>query len=496
MDTLTNRLQQGSQYFVYTRDQLFALRTRNHAGKVYPIPEELVRRYRGSRAGALVKARRLQKRWRFKPAIPSFVMGNVNSLANKTDELAALVMNVKLYRECSLLCLTETWLTSNIPDLNVELPGFTTVRADRDLKLSGKRKGGGLALYVNIRWCNPGHVTVKETICCPDIEVLAVSLRPYYMPREFSHAIVVCVYIPPRATVEVACDTIYSVIAGLQTQHPEAFIAISGDFNHVTLDSTLPAFHQFVSCPTRKNRTIDLMYANVRDAYKATPLPPLGKSDHNLVFLQPKYTPKVRRQPTTTRSFRKWSPEAEDALRDCFESTDWSVLQDSFGEDIEGVTHCTTDYLNFCMDIVAPTKTVRCFPNNKPWITSNVKHLLNMKKRAFKEGDQAERKRVQGELKTMLREAKDSYRRKVEQKLQENNMREVWDGMKTITGCKKSSSTVEGDVVRANQFNQFYNRFDNPAPGVNDCLTPIPASPPSAANCSLHATTTPPLPLL
>lgn len=111
------------------------------------------------------------------------------------------------------------------------------------------------------------------------------------------------------------------------------------------------------------------MYANVRDAYKATPLPPLGKSDHNLVFLQPKYTPKVRRQPTTTHSFRNWSPEAEDALRDCFESTDWSVLQDSFGEDIEGATHCTTDYLNFCMDIVAPTKTVRCFPNNKPWIT-------------------------------------------------------------------------------------------------------------------------------
>ena len=164
MDTLTNRLQQGSQYFVYTRDQLFALRTRNHAGKVYPIPEELVRRYRGSRAGALVKARRLQKRWRFKPAIPSFVMGNVNSLANKTDELAALVMNVKLYSECSLLCLKETWLTSNIPDLNVELPGFTTVRADRDLKLSGKRKGGGLALYVNIRWCNPGHVLKRPSV--------------------------------------------------------------------------------------------------------------------------------------------------------------------------------------------------------------------------------------------------------------------------------------------------------------------------------------------
>jgi len=149
------------------------------------------------------------------------------------------------------------------------------------------------------------------------------------------------------------------------------------------------------------------------------------------------------------------------------------VLQASFGEDIEGVTHCTAEHLNFCMDIVAPTKTVRCFPNNKPWITLNVKHLLNMKKRAFKEGDQAERK-----LKTMLGEAKDSYRGKVEQKLQENSMREVWEAMNTITGCKKSGGPAEGDVVRANQFNHFDNRFDNTAPGVNDCLTPVPAPPP------------------
>lgn len=105
-------------------------------------------------------------------------MENINLLANKTGELAALVKNQKIYRECSLLCVTETWLTNNTPDAHVDLPGFTTVRVDRDAKLSGKRKGGG-------------HVTVKETICCRDIELLAVSLRPYYMPREFLHTIVV-----------------------------------------------------------------------------------------------------------------------------------------------------------------------------------------------------------------------------------------------------------------------------------------------------------------
>ncbi|KAI4896297.1 hypothetical protein NFI96_027926 [Prochilodus magdalenae] len=159
-----------------------------------------------------------------------------------------------LLKEC-LFCFTETWLTTDTPDANVELPGFSTVRADRDPTLSGKRKGGGLALFINTRWCNPGHVNVKEVICCRDIELLAVSLRPYYMPRELSHAIVVCVYIPPRAEVQAACDVIHSTVAALQTQHPDAFYVISGDFNHVTLDSTLPAFFQSVDCPTRKNRT-------------------------------------------------------------------------------------------------------------------------------------------------------------------------------------------------------------------------------------------------
>lgn len=106
------------------------------------------------------------------------------------------------------------------------------------------------------------------------------------------------------------------------------------------------------------------MYANVRDAYSATPLPPPGKSDHNLIHLQVMYKPKVERLPFATSTLRKWAPETDEALRDCFESTDWSVLQNE--EDLEEVTHCMTDYLNCCMDVVVPTRTVRCFPNNKP----------------------------------------------------------------------------------------------------------------------------------
>jgi len=130
------------------------------------------------------------------------------------------------------MCFTETWLHHNVPDSVLDLPGFQLVRADRSRADSGKKNGGGVAVHVNNRWCNPGHITVKERVCSPDIELLAVSLRPYYLPREFTQAIVIVVYIPPTANTSRATDVINSVTARLQTRHPNAFISISGDFNH------------------------------------------------------------------------------------------------------------------------------------------------------------------------------------------------------------------------------------------------------------------------
>ncbi|KAI3354195.1 hypothetical protein L3Q82_018733, partial [Scortum barcoo] len=109
------------------------------------VPRELKRRRRrGRHAGVEHRARRS---W-YRPVLPSIIMGNVRSLPNKMDELAALTRHQREYRECSLLLFTETWLTALTPDTAAELDGFTLLRADRS-KESGKRKGGGLAVFVN-----------------------------------------------------------------------------------------------------------------------------------------------------------------------------------------------------------------------------------------------------------------------------------------------------------------------------------------------------------
>lgn len=206
--------------------------------------------------------------------MPSIIMGNVRSLSNKMDELAALTRLQHEYRVCSLMCFTETWLNVATPDSVVALQGFKLVRADRSFGESGKKKGGGLAVFINEKWCNPAHVSVKEQLCTKDVEFIAVGIRPYYIPREFSHVILFNVYIPPSADAAAACERLHGAVGSMQTRYPQSLLLISGDFNHASLSPTLPTFHQYVKCHTRENRTLDLLYANVKDAYTSNPLPP------------------------------------------------------------------------------------------------------------------------------------------------------------------------------------------------------------------------------
>lgn len=56
-------------------------------------------------------------------------------------------------------------------------------------------------------------------------------------------------------------------------------------------------------------------------------------------------------------------------------------MLDSSGKDIAGSTHCIMDYLNFCINVVVPVPTVRCFANNKSWVTSEVKLYSTGEKR-------------------------------------------------------------------------------------------------------------------
>ena len=76
---------------------------------------------------------------------------------------------------------------------------------------------------------------------------------------------------------------------------------------------------------------------------------------------------------------------------------------------------------------------------------------------------------MQRQLKVKIRENKGAYKKKIENKLQQNSMKEVWSGMMTITGYSGASQPAEGDQAWADEFNLFFNRFDS-GPFTQTCI--------------------------
>ena len=136
-------------------------------------------------------------------------------------------------------------------------------------------------------------------------------------------------------------------------------------------------------CKKRKT-TLDHLYSTHRDGYKS--LPQFEKSDHNSILLIPTYKQKLKQEVPVTRSIRKWSDYSDAKLHDCFASTDWNMFRNST-DGIEEYTTSVTGFINKCIEEVIPTETVHTYPNQKPWITGNIRTELMGRAAAFKERD-------------------------------------------------------------------------------------------------------------
>ena len=66
---------------------------------------------------------------------------------------------------------------------------------------------------------------------------------------------------------------------------------------------------------SRGEKTLDHVYTNLADAYKAAPLPHLGHSDHLSLFLLPKYSALIKRVKPTVRTVKVWPEGADLALQ-------------------------------------------------------------------------------------------------------------------------------------------------------------------------------------
>ncbi len=367
------------------------------------------------------------------------------------------------------MVITETWLNPTIPAEAIELAGRIAHRADRTSD-SGKCRGGGLCVYTNNNWCT--NAVTTDTYCSPDLEYLSVRCRPFYLPREFTVIIITAVYIPPDANTTSALDYLLTAISKQQRDYPDGVYIIAGDFNKANLKTVLPKLHQHVHCPTRGRNTLDHVYSNIKHGLKASPLPHLEQSDNISLFLTPAYRPRIcTDRPTTTRVVQVWPEGASEQLQDCFNNTDWTIFED---DNIDTYTSSVLFYIKCCMDNVTTTKQIRVFPNNKPWMTREVRLLLKARNTAFRSGDMQQYSAARANLKKGLKDAKAAYKRKIEVLFSSSDPRQAWQGIRHITRQNNTSSITGGSASEAEQLNQFFARFEvegmttiSPVPDTN-----------------------------
>ena len=165
----------------------------------------------------------------------------------------------------------------------------------------------------------------------------------------------------------------------------------------------------------------------------------MGGSGHNTIQLIPAHQPRIKTEPAVRKIVKVWKTKSEDELRGYCESMDWNVLTDSCA-DVNEAADVVCDDIRFCEDMIIPIKTIKVFPNNKPWITKSIKTFLNGKKTAFQKGDKEHRKQIQTRLRAELRKGQRTFKEKIEKQFVTGRMKDVWEGFKTLTGDTKRNS--------------------------------------------------------
>ena len=105
-------------------------------------------------------------------------------------------------------------------------------------------------------------------------------------------------------------------------------------------------FYQYVSCPTRRGKTLDLCYGSTKGAFKSLPLLSRGSADQNCVYLLPTNKTVLKKEKAQSRDVKVWANDAVSSLQGCFDCTDWGMFEESC-EDLDKSTNVVCSYSAF-----------------------------------------------------------------------------------------------------------------------------------------------------
>lgn len=312
---------------------------------------------------------------------------NVRSLNGKLNELRSILST--LNSGIHLLTLSETWLSSDILDSEIDIVGYTLHRRDR------KTRGGGVAVYARDDVC----IMRRADFESPDVESVWLQVN---LPK--SHAFLVgTFYRPPNSSRSYDPDfaikldnMIDSALA--QTQSNE--IILLGDFNcdflpkrslcNVTkqLKSLFKSynFSQVIESPTRtvpgSSTLLDIIVTNCPSVISSCGVLLSGLSDHDIIYCVRKLH--CKKLPSEIKTFRNYAKYEQDKFCEELKRVDWQTECDAPGnqtESIHYVDQLWTSFKNLFIVIAdkhAPLISKITRGIQTPWMSGQIKKVIGI----------------------------------------------------------------------------------------------------------------------
>ena len=415
---------------------------------------------------------------------------NARSILPKFDELSA----INSLHSPDIICIVESWLSSDICDSELSLPGFSLFRRDRN------RHGGGILVYVKST-LSPSIISYNSS---SPIELLLISVKPKH--SSFTLAVF---YRPPSSPN--ALNTLQTALESLP--HSTLLnLVLLGDFN-VDYTSPSPALNQIlalsdlfsldqiVSHPTHFSPSgspslIDLVFTSPSfSPSSCNILPPISNSDHRAILfcLPASQVP----SPSSSSSFRRvWLYESADfsITSNFLSNIPWSSILSSSDVNCAWLTFKFT-FLRI-IHLTVPSKLVSS-PPYPPWITRSFLSRIKKRNSLFQHAKLSNSPLAWSAYRS-FRNSTLSYLRSLKAKFfarlsSSPTARQFWSFVKklrksssSIPPLSDSGSLVYSDSSKANLLNDFFcSCFNSSCPVLSSTDPgPTPSFCPSNLLCS------------
>lgn len=378
---------------------------------------------------------------------------NIRSLVHNFDTFKDHVLS----NDYSVIGISETWLTPNINNEIIDVPGYNFVRQDRH------SRGGGVGLYIK----NQFIYDILRGESVDVVEHLWVKLE-----CGAKTLIIGTVYRPPNANNNEFISYLEDMLIDFFTQNSE--IICFGDININLIDNdssqtiqfqnVIKTFNleQIISVPTRISCTsstlIDVICCNT-EYVQDSGVKDISVSDHFLVYVVLKY---IERKPSQTPiKYRNFKNMNLTNFQSDLESAPWDLI---FGmDDIDEKVTFLTDLILRLFDCHAPMKLIKCKRYAySPWITDNVKYMKTLKNQALNRYRRTKNpehwnyyKQMRNLTTSAIRSEKKAY---LNYKFQTSTAKEQWNELRRLNILSNKTSNIPENLQNVNEINGYFTQ--------------------------------------